>query len=81
MKTIRILLGAFVLAILIAVGLWLRHQLRVDSCLDRGGRWVQTQQICEETKLYIHLNVPVLNVPMPAAEVWHLLIEYARRIA
>jgi hypothetical protein len=47
MKTQKILLGAFVLALLVSVGLWLRNEVRIDSCLDRGGRWDQEQQMCE----------------------------------
>lgn len=27
--------------------MWLRHQLRIDSCLDRGGRWNSEVSICE----------------------------------
>lgn len=47
MKTRKILFGAFVLALLVAGGLWLRNEMQIDSCLDRGGRWDQERQICE----------------------------------
>ena len=47
MKTRKFLLGAFVLALLVAVGLWLRNEVRIDSCLDRGGRWDQERQMCD----------------------------------
>ena len=47
MKTRKILFGALVLALLVAGGLWLRNEMQIDSCLDRGGRWDQERQICE----------------------------------
>lgn len=47
MKTKNILLGALVLALLVAVSLWSQNVVRIDSCLDGGGRWDQDQQICE----------------------------------
>ena len=47
MKTRKRLLGAFVLALMVAVGLWLRDEVRIDSCLDRGGRWDKERQMCE----------------------------------
>ena len=47
MKSKKILLGAFVLALLVTVGLWLQDVVRVDSCLDRGGKWDQERHICE----------------------------------
>ena len=47
MKTRKLLLGAFLLAFLVAVGLWLRNEVRIDSCLDRSGRWDKERQTCE----------------------------------
>jgi len=47
MKIRKILLGALVLALLVAVGLWVQNEVQVDSCLDRGGRWDQERQMCE----------------------------------
>ena len=47
MKTRKRLLGAFMLALMVAVGLWLRDEVRIDSCLDRGGRWDKERQMCE----------------------------------
>jgi hypothetical protein len=47
MKIGKIILGRFVLALLVAVGLWLRNEVRIDSCLDRGGRWNQDRQMCD----------------------------------
>lgn len=49
MKIRKLLLGVFVLALLVAVGLWLRNEVRIDSCLDRGGRWDKEGQMCEGT--------------------------------
>jgi hypothetical protein len=47
MKIRKLLLWSFVLALLLAVSLWLRNEARIDSCLDRGGRWDQEQERCE----------------------------------
>jgi len=47
MKTGKLLFAAFVLASLVAVGLWLWSAMRIDSCLDRGGRWDKNAQVCE----------------------------------
>jgi len=52
MKTRNILPGAFVLALLVAVGLWLQNEVRIDSCLDRGGRWDEERRMCEEATAY-----------------------------
>jgi hypothetical protein len=47
MQIRKLLFLAFVLALLIAGGLWLRNEARIDSCLDRGGRWNEERQMCE----------------------------------
>lgn len=47
MKIRKLLLGVFVLALLVAVGLWLLNEVRIDSCLDRSGRWDKDGQMCE----------------------------------
>jgi hypothetical protein len=47
MKTRKLLLAAIVLALLVAVGLWLRNEVRIDSCLDRGGNWDKENLLCE----------------------------------
>ena len=47
MKSRKLLPGAFVIAVLVAIGLWLRNEVRIDSCLDRGGRWDKERQMCE----------------------------------
>ena len=33
--------------VIVAVFSWLRHELKVDDCLDRGGRWNKGQMECE----------------------------------
>ena len=38
---------SFLLALLFAVGCWLRYEWRIDSCLDRGGRWDVDLDRCE----------------------------------
>jgi hypothetical protein len=32
---------------LFALGLYLCNEVRIDSCLDRGGRWDADQRRCE----------------------------------
>lgn len=43
--TVVKLVIALIVATMLAV--WLRHELRVDSCLDRGGRWNAEASACE----------------------------------
>lgn len=47
MKLKKLLLGMLVFSVLVAVGLWLRNEVRIDSCFDRGGRWDKEGQMCE----------------------------------
>jgi hypothetical protein len=47
MQTKKLLLWAFLLAFLVVLGLWLRTEMRMDSCLDRGGRWDENREMCE----------------------------------
>ena len=47
MKTRKILLGVFVVALLVAVELWMQDEVQIDSCLDRGGKWDQERQMCD----------------------------------
>ena len=47
MSSEKILRGAITLMISIALGLWLRHELKIDSCLDRGGAWNYDSAVCE----------------------------------
>lgn len=32
---------------LIAAGMWVKRELSIDSCLDRGGRWSYEASVCE----------------------------------
>ncbi|MET0859029.1 MAG: hypothetical protein ABWY27_19940 [Telluria sp.] len=47
MKKSKIL--AFVLGVLVisGIGIWVVREMRVDSCLDRGGRWNAGNSACE----------------------------------
>jgi hypothetical protein len=47
MQIKKLLFWTFVLALLLAGGLWLWTQVRIDSCLDRGGSWDKERQMCE----------------------------------
>ena len=38
---------ALVVLLVVLVGLWLYKQLKIDSCLDDGGRWNEQQSACE----------------------------------
>lgn len=39
---------AVVVVVLVAlIGFWLYGQLKIDSCLDNGGRWNKQQSACE----------------------------------
>jgi len=38
---------AGMLLIVSLTALWLRNYLRVDACLDRGGRWNAVKGVCE----------------------------------
>lgn len=38
---------AGLVAALIAAGLWVKRELSIDSCLDRGGRWNYELVTCE----------------------------------
>lgn len=46
MKTRKLLRVTVLLVLLVAVGLWLRNELGIDSCLDRGGSWDKERQMC-----------------------------------
>lgn len=42
--------AGIVLAVcLVIAGPWLMRQLRIDGCLDRGGRWDHALGACEES--------------------------------
>jgi hypothetical protein len=35
------------IVLVVALFLWLRHELKIDRCLDQGGRWNKAQSVCE----------------------------------
>jgi hypothetical protein len=41
------MLAAVALASMAALALWFHHEIRVDSCLDRGGRWDHGRRACD----------------------------------
>jgi hypothetical protein len=43
-RIIVLILGLLVSA---GLGTWVAHEMRVDSCLDRGGRWNTEGAKCE----------------------------------
>lgn len=43
-KTLTIIIG---LLTIFCLGIWLAREMRIDSCLDRGGRWNNEIAICE----------------------------------
>ena len=47
MKRSTLIKLAVFLVIAVALGIWFLHELRVDSCLDRGGRWNNDLLTCE----------------------------------
>jgi hypothetical protein len=47
MKRVHVGLALIVLALAAAFAFWLRHELRVDDCLDLGGRWNSETSVCE----------------------------------
>jgi hypothetical protein len=42
-----LVIAAIAVLLLVAGALWLRHQLMIDGCLDRGGRWNHDTGLCE----------------------------------
>ena len=45
-------LKKWILAVILALGVilsvaWIRGQIKIDSCLDNGGRWNYEQKVCE----------------------------------
>jgi len=47
MRPSRLTLFIVMLAVLAMLGLWVRNVMKIDSCLDRGGKWDERRQICE----------------------------------
>jgi len=46
-KRTRLVLSALILALLVIFGYLLKGFLKIDSCLDRGGRWNYETGTCE----------------------------------
>jgi hypothetical protein len=46
-RLIGLLVLALFLAGLIAFSLWARSPLAIDRCLDQGGRWDYTHDVCD----------------------------------
>jgi hypothetical protein len=67
MKTRKLLLGAFIFASLVAFGLWLRNEVRIDSCLDRGGRWDKTRRCAKALQSRTVARTPASGRCRPAA--------------
>lgn len=44
---IKKIISVVAVLILIAVGIWFKGYLAVDSCLDSGGRWNYDTKTCE----------------------------------
>jgi hypothetical protein len=36
---------------LVLFGIWFRHVMKIDSCLDRGGAWNYEAALCEGARL------------------------------
>jgi len=50
MKRLRAALSFIVILLLLTLAVrWVRHELAVDRCLDRGGRWNVVSALCEGT--------------------------------
>ena len=47
MKRSTVVKLVIAIAVFVALVMWLRQELRIDSCLDRGGRWNSELLICE----------------------------------
>ena len=43
-KTVALIIA---LCALLVLAVWVWHQARIDSCLDRGGRWDYEHSTCE----------------------------------
>ena len=46
-KITRFVLCVLSLVLLVIFGYWLKGFLKIDSCLDRGGRWNYDTATCE----------------------------------
>jgi hypothetical protein len=52
MRQKKLVLYGAALAVLAALGLWMRDAVRVDRCLDHGGRWDYVDRACEGERRY-----------------------------
>jgi hypothetical protein len=52
MRPKKLVLYGAALAVLAALGLWMRDAVRVDRCLDHGGRWDYVDRACEGERRY-----------------------------
>lgn len=43
----RWILILVIIFVLVVFSVWMRAQLRIDSCLDNGGRWNSIQEVCD----------------------------------
>lgn len=48
----RVVLGAVTVVVVLILACWVRLQLAIDSCLDRGGRWDYDQGVCVDARPY-----------------------------
>jgi hypothetical protein len=44
------LVVVLVVAVVAVVGVWFAREMKIDSCLDRGGRWNYSLGQCEGAK-------------------------------
>lgn len=47
MRTKKIMVGLVIILGVIASVIWFARELKIDRCLDQGGRWNYTEEICE----------------------------------
>ena len=52
-KVIAIVFGVLLLTLFYFGTPWLKLQLDIDSCLDRGGRWNYETKVCEIMVVYV----------------------------
>lgn len=57
MSVIKLITLAAVIILLTLGSLWVRQQLKIDSCLDNGGRWNYKDDVCELREPVPHSNV------------------------
>jgi hypothetical protein len=49
MKHKKKLIALAATVVLIAIAIYVRKELRIDSCLDNGGRWNYQTSACEKS--------------------------------